>query len=463
MYFPSLLSHAAELFRIIVKSPHPPDATASEYLRSKKYIGSKERKFISAATFAALRLKLLAEKGAESGWQTAANAPPPELGALLCACLIGEESGAWKPEALLFPAAYRDGEILNIRELCALTVVERCSFSVESAGAWVESAGKFLHTAIAADDAGEITDEAAQSVAMPQWILEDWAEAVGANGAIRRARAMLPSARVGLRVNSMMISREKARAELEKLGIASRPGALSPDALLLDERVNIMQTPLYLSGAIEVQDEGSQIIGYAAAPRPGDTILDACAGAGGKSLHLAALQRDGGRIIASDADPRRLRAITSRAERCGIGSIAVDSSFARAGEAKRHFDLVVVDAPCSGIGTVRRTPTIKWRLTADSLKKISRKQAGILRHYAQFVRSGGILLYATCSLMTEENEKIAVEFLRDSPEFAPDDMREVFAKNGVEIAGVRAGEYTCTLSPDIHGTDGFFMARFVRR
>lgn len=465
MYFPSLLSHAAELFRIIVKSPHPPDATASEYLRSKKYIGSKERKFISAATFAALRLKLLAEKGAEFASATVLNAVPAELGTLLSTCLIGDTSGAWKPEMLVYSGALREGELLDMNTLCRKTLVERCDFSAETAATWVAAAQDYLSRTLALSTSGNISElsrELSESVSMPQWILRHWTDEIGVSGALQRARAMLPAAQVGLRVNSMMISREKAQLELEKLGIASRPGDLSPDALLLDERVNILQTPLYISGALDVQDEGSQIIGYAAAPESGDDILDACAGAGGKSLHLATLQRDGGHIIASDADPRRLRAIASRAERCGIRSISVNPSFARTNEVRQQFDVVVVDAPCSGMGTVRRTPTIKWRLTEDSLGKISRKQTAILRQYARFVRTGGILLYATCSLMPEENEKVAQEFLRTNPEFVTDNLHEVFAKNNIQIAGVQAGDYCCTLSPDIHGTDGFFMARFMR-
>lgn len=226
--------------RIIVKSPHPPDATASEYLRSKKYIGSKERKFISAATFAALRLKLLAEKGAESGPANSGKRPAARTRRIALRLSYRRGIRCIEAGSPAVSAAYRDGDVLNIRELCALTLVERCSFSVESAAAWVETAAEFLHTAIAADDAGEITDEAAQSVAMPQWILEDWAEAVG----VRSNPKGAGNAAVGAGRSSGKFDDDFPRKSAGGIGkawdcIASGNPPLSPDALLLDERVNI--------------------------------------------------------------------------------------------------------------------------------------------------------------------------------------------------------------------------------
>ncbi len=471
MYFPSLISHSAELFRIMVKSPHSSDAVASDYLRSKRYIGSKERKFISGAAFAALRSKSQAEYIATAGNAAVpANSEPEnstEMKTILATVLAAGKFDVWKPESLLFPAAYENGKYESPVALCRCTLCLRLGFSPENAEKWTDAAllavNRLFSVSENADSSSAVSSELAAAVAMPAWILENWAKNLGVAAAVRRAKAMLSAAPVGLRVNSLVAVREVVAAELTRMGAATRLSQISPDCILLDDRVNLTKTSLFTCGAFEVQDEGSQLIAYAAAPSANDTILDACAGAGGKALHLAALQRDAGRMVCSDSDIRRLRPIASRAARCGVRSIEINARYAHGETVNEYFDTVVVDAPCSGMGTIRRAPTIKWRLTAESLKKISRKQGEILRHYSRYVREGGILIYATCSLMTEENEAVVKDFLAENPEFAPDDITVAFAKNGVKIASLNYGDFFCSLSPDTHGTDGFFMARFIRR
>ncbi len=467
MYLPSLMAHAAELYRIIVKSPHPSDSIASEYLRSKKYIGSKERKFISAATFASLRCKLTAEHLVNFANDTIsindAAKIPIELGAIIATALIGEKFCVWKPELLLFPAAFDSEATLPLSTHCRNALEKRCEISQQTAEIWIQNILVQAEVLLCRLSSSiNISSEISNAVSMPEWILHHWSESIGYESTIRRAQVLLAPAPICLRVNTLAITRDNAARELERLGISTIYSKISPDCLILEDRVNITQNPLFLNGGIEIQDEGSQIIAYAAAPREGDEILDACAGAGGKSLHIAALQRNRGIIICSDSNPRRLRPILSRAKRAGADSISINSNFSSEKIHPKQFDIVIVDAPCSGMGIVRRSPTIKWRLSPSSLRKIALKQKDILHKYSLYVCPGGILVYATCSLMQEENEAVCEDFLAKHNDFIPDNLDLVFRQNGIVNLDLPANSYYCTLSPEQYGSDGFFMARFVR-
>jgi len=380
----SLIGHAEELVRIIRKSAQPADFIASEYYRTKKYIGAKDRRFIGEWTFHTLRTLALAE-----AYQREHQLEGPVQGAV---------SLSRDPEADAFIVRQDLLTQINTQEWLLKETRKR----------W--------------DDAEDV-----------------W-------------RAMMLEAPFTLRVNLRRASREKVLEILQREDLPAVAGAHSPSAILIHKRVNLTQHPLYKDGLVEIQDEGSQMISIACGVQPGMRVLDACAGAGGKSLHLADLMQDRGTIIARDIEWKRLREIPKRARTAGVRCIDIlpvereergTRTFASdGGRREQHFDLVLVDAPCTGMGTVRRLPMTKWRLAPDQLQRHARKQFSILTEYAGYVRPGGTLVYATCSILPAENEDVVRGFLKKNPDFTFDAEQQY--------------------DPLHHGTDGLYWARLRR-
>jgi 16S rRNA (cytosine967-C5)-methyltransferase len=220
---------------------------------------------------------------------------------------------------------------------------------------------------------------------------------------------------------------------------------------------------MFLAGDIEVQDEGSQLLACLLAPRRGEMVADFCAGAGGKTLALAMLMRGAGRIYAMDTSAKRLAELGPRAARAGISNvhpIALSSeNDLRAKRLAGKLDRVLVDAPCSGFGTLRRNPDLKWRHDARAVGELAAKQSRILGAAARLVKPGGRLLYATCSILAEENEEVALRFSQDNPEFEALSVGDILKQQKIPL---EQGEHL-HLWPHVHGTDGFFAAVFRRR
>ena len=294
-----------------------------------------------------------------------------------------------------------------------------------------------------------------EQVCTQEWLLDATRER-WATDAPEVWRAMMESAPMVLRVNLRRASRERVMQQLLSESIECSLGAISPAAIVVHQRVNLTQHPLYLSGIVEVQDEGSQLIGYAAAPDEHTRILDACAGAGGKTLHLADLQNDHGKLVAHDIAWPRLKEVSKRAARAGVRSIRVEHN---ATFDRPQFDMVVVDAPCSGMGTVRRLPMVKWWLHPDVAARHGAKQLDILSNYARAVAPGGVLIYATCSILPVENEHVVSAFLAAHPEFVADDLAPIMERMGVQI---QTTGHTLQCDPLHHSTDGLFVARMRR-
>jgi 16S rRNA (cytosine967-C5)-methyltransferase len=219
---------------------------------------------------------------------------------------------------------------------------------------------------------------------------------------------------------------------------------------------------LFRDGLVEVQDEGSQLLAWLVAPRRSEMIADYCAGAGGKTLALAMLMRGTGRIYAMDVSARRLAALAPRAARAGVTNIHTialsGDNDARAKRLAGKLDRVLVDAPCSGFGTLRRNPDLKWRHGEPAIAELVKKQTAILQAASRLVKPGGRLVYATCSILREENEAIAEAFLAANPAFAPLPCNELLAAQRIALD---TGLYL-RLWPHRHGTDGFFAASFQR-
>lgn len=257
-------------------------------------------------------------------------------------------------------------------------------------------------------------------------------------------------------------AREKVVAQLRGEGVACRPTRRSPWGLVVSGRHNVLASPTYREGRIEVQDEGSQLVACLCDPKPGEKVLDYCAGGGGKALALAAAMEGRGSVVAYDTDPRRLADARRRARRAGLGNLRV---VADAGEVERAgpYDVVLVDAPCSSSGTLRRNPDVAWRWSEEDVRRLSALQAEILDRAAALVRPGATLVYATCSLLEPENGGQVRDFLERRPEFRPappGDRKGHAPLRDVPGAGQGAFRLPATL-PQYDG-DAFFLARFRR-
>jgi 16S rRNA (cytosine967-C5)-methyltransferase len=316
--------------------------------------------------------------------------------------------------------------------------------------------------AITSEDAGLGTRTGLEREAVrrsyPSWLLERFVADVGEPEAMALADAMNRRAPLAIRVNTLRISRQALAERLANEGIVTRPAPLSPFGLLLETRVNVFGLAAFSEGLFEVMDEGSQLVAEAVAPPPGGKVADACAGAGGKTLALAALLGGQGRILALDSNGKKLEELRRRARRAGLSNVAAREvkgatlpDEARLGA----WDRVLVDAPCSGLGTLRRNPEARWRLQPAAVDGFPPQQLSLLVTYAPLVAVGGRLIYATCSVLRSENDRVIERFLSERPDFVLMPLKEIWGKERAQPMGDGS---VLRLLPQAHDTDGFFTA-----
>lgn len=298
----------------------------------------------------------------------------------------------------------------------------------------------------------------------PEW-LEPYLERAFGDGLLRETAALNGSAQIDLRVNLLKADREAAVSALAAEGVSAGPTPWSPIGLRLDKRVSLGALAAFRDGLVEVQDEGSQITALLADAQPGMRVVDFCAGAGGKTLALAASMGNRGKLVACDISSRRLERAARRLRRAGVDNAERRILTSERDKwVKRHarfFDRVFVDAPCLGTGTWRRNPDAKWRVTPEGLAELLQRQQQILHSASRLVRPGGRLVYVTCSVLREENEEQAQAFLGAEPEFVPLPAASVW-QDTIGNSMPDCGRYL-RLTPAEHGTDGFFLAIFERR
>ncbi len=265
-----------------------------------------------------------------------------------------------------------------------------------------------------------------------------------------------------LRVNTFLAKRHQVLEILQQDGITAQETPYSPCGIRLIGKPAINHHELFLSGKIEVQDEGSQLLGYLLAPKRGEMVVDFCAGAGGKALHLGALMHSKGRLYAFDTSEKRLNNLKPRLKRSGLSNLHIqrianekDSKIKRL---SGKIDRVLVDAPCSGLGTLRRNPDLKWRQTPQSIQELSIKQSAILAAAAGLLKPGGLLVYATCSFLPEENQVVIDNFLATHSQFALVSCADLLSQQKISLD---TGNFL-QLSPNRHQTDGFFAAALIR-
>lgn len=324
-------------------------------------------------------------------------------------------------------------------------------------------AGRELDLAgAAAEEAGlgnrDGIDREALRVSYPTWLFERFVRSHGEKDATALAEAMNTRAPMCVRTNTVKVSREELIARLAEEGVTATPTRLSPVGVVFETRVNAFGLSAFRDGLFEVMDEGSQLVAEATAPPPRSRVVDACAGAGGKTLALAAILDNAGRILALDNNGRKLEELRRRARRAGLSNIAAREvkGTALPAEAKLEaWDRVLVDAPCSGLGTLRRNPEARWRLGPKTVDGYPSDQLALLVTYAPLVAKGGRLVYATCSVLREENDEVIERFLRERPDFVVMPLKEIWGKQ--RAAEVGDGNFL-RLLPHVHDTDGFFTA-----
>lgn len=412
----ALVAHASEALSDVLRFSGPADQAVSRHFRNNRNLGQQDRAFVAETVFAALRRRRSLAMAAQS------------------------ES----PYSLVLAALVRLHG-LSVRAV-ADAVREKDLPLLESARA---ARAEEQPMAVQAD--------------LPDWLWERLVVQHGQQEAMAIARGMLGAASMDLRVNTFKAAREAVLASLRSSGIACEATPYSPAGIRLADKPAINRHPAYLDGSVEVQDEGSQLLASVVAPKRGEMVVDFCAGGGGKTLALGAMMRNTGRLYAFDVSAKRLAGLDPRLARSGLSNvhpIAITSeSDVRAKRLAGKIDRVLVDAPCSGFGTLRRNPDLKWRFGEKDVAELVEKQSRILAAAARLPRAGGRLVYATCSVLREEGEGIVEKFLAAHPEYTQISCAEILRSQGIALdTGM-----SLRLFPHLHRTDGFFAAAFVRK
>jgi 16S rRNA (cytosine967-C5)-methyltransferase len=322
-------------------------------------------------------------------------------------------------------------------------------------------------------------DALAAETSLPRWLAALWAGQLGAPETRSLAAALNQRAPLTVRCNALKGTREEIESALIAEGAKVQRTPWAAHGLSFVSRTNVFALKSFKAGLFEVQDEGSQLIAEAVGALPGQVVIDACAGAGGKTLALAAAMNNQGKLVACDRDGRRLLELKQRARRAGVHNYEMrtvpegPSGEPRLADLLGAADAVLVDAPCSGLGALRRNPDARWRLDEDEVRSFPPRQRQILERYAPLVKPGGLLIYATCSINRGENEEVLAAFAGAHPELAPVAPAELLgAERAMGLARAGAGEglpplgaraLDVQLAPERHGTDGFYIAGLRRR
>ncbi len=412
---------AIQALRSILPLVHPADAMLRQFFQQER-IGSNERALVAETVFGVLRHRLFLEHACANKSATASQATPRRM-------------------ALAYWIRFGG---YNLRELTPnLKPTE---------GDWL---GKVK---------GIKLEELPLSIQseLPGWVIEKLRATMTDDAILTLGRSMQQPAALDLRVNTLLANRDEVLQSLQAEGRDAQATPWSPIGIRLKGKPSLTRHALFLTGKFEVQDEGSQLLGFLLAPKRNDMVVDFCAGSGGKALMLGAMMRSQGRLYAWDVSEKRLTNLKPRLKRSGLSNLHPQLiAHENDNKIKRlagKIDRVLVDAPCSGLGTLRRNPDIKFRQSPQSVIELTQKQAAILAAASKLVKPGGRLVYATCSLLPQENRAIVDDFLSSHADFVLRPAAEILAQ---QLIPLDTGEYL-QLLPQLHGTDAFFAAVLER-
>ena len=414
-----------ELIESFLTEDRPADALASYYFRNRRFIGSSDRKFIYNKFYRVLRhIHRLNQ------WHIKIGYTPTARSFLIAdSVLAGEQDEKSLSERLFTGEKFAPEKLSHAESKMAI--------------------------ALKGKDINNPEFDSRILLECPEWAWEPMVEAYGEEKAKAIFAAMKTQNDLHIRVNTLSSDREAVLKTLKNNNFEAEPGELSPWCVRLAGRPQITKSPLMEKGHIEIQNEGSQLIALATQVEPGNRVVDFCAGAGGKTLAMAAMMENKGSIVACDVLEGRLKRSKQRFRRAGVHNIETRAlSSERDQWVKRHkgkYDVILVDAPCSGIGTWRGDPDKRWRQLGPGLKELVPLQKEILESAARLAKPGGRVVYATCSLLPVENEEQIEAFLKNHPDFKQVDMPDVMPKSVID------GQYM-KANPADHDSDGFFAA-----
>jgi 16S rRNA (cytosine967-C5)-methyltransferase len=423
MHPKALLEACAELVRLTLKFDHPADAIVSRFFRDHRGLGPRERATMAETVYTVLRKKLLFDHLAPSG------------------------SGP-KERRLAILGFYGPGDFLR----SALT---------EQETQWLDACEKVTPA--------DLMERHRHN--LPEWLVQPLKDQLG-DEFWPLVEQLNRGAGLDLRVNDFKAKRADVQKELAKAGIKAVPTPYSPWGLRIAGKPALNKSDAFLRGDFEVQDEGSQLLALLLDAKRGEMVVDFCAGAGGKTLAIGASMRSTGRLYAFDTSAHRLDSFKPRMARSGLSNVHPAAiAHERDERVKRlsgKIDRVLVDAPCTGLGTLRRNPDLKWRQNQQAVDEMAVKQTAILQSASRLLKAGGRLVYATCSVLPQENEAIAAAFSEANPDFQPLPAGEVLT--GLMVAdaaslctGGERGDLYLRLWPQRHATDGFFAAVWQKK
>jgi 16S rRNA (cytosine967-C5)-methyltransferase len=415
----ALLELATELIHQVLQLKHPADGVVSDFFRQHRTLGSRERHTLAETTYAVLRERLLYQHLAQSG--------KGEIERRLAVL-------AWQGNEGFLRAALSE---IEQQWLAQVSAVDRSALPE-----------KLRHN-------------------LPEWLAAQL-QADHGEAFWPLVEAMNQPAGLDLRVNTFKAKRDEVQAAFAAAGIEALPTPYSPLGLRIASKPALHKLDVFLRGDVEVQDEGSQLLALLTGAKRGEMVADFCAGAGGKTLALGAEMRNTGRLYAFDISGHRLASLKPRLARSGLSNVyPVQIAHERDDRIKRlagKLDRVLVDAPCTGLGTLRRNPDLKWRQSPQAVAELQVKQAAILASASRLLKPGGRLVYATCSLLDAENEQIALAFTAErESDFKVMPAQEALAKAHVGQPETLVRGDFLRLWPHRHHTDGFFAAVWERR
>ena len=416
---PTQLNHTAAVLADMLTFKQPADAVVSAYFRQHNKLGRQDRHEIAETAFAALRHY---QKIAAALRRPHVQARKAALAALVL------------------------GRSVNIGQIDDLLDEEDKTFLSQL------KARK-----------NEFSDGLNNAAELPQWLIDVLAAEQSETDILAFGRSVNQPAPLDVRVNTLNSKRDKVLAQLQAEGLNAAATPYSPWGIRFQDKIALNKHPLFLDGTLEVQDEGSQLLALLVGAKRGEIVVDFCAGAGGKTLAVAAMMANKGRIYAFDIAEKRLANLKPRMTRAGVTTIhpqRIDNEHdSRISRLHGKADRVLVDAPCSGLGTLRRNPDLKYRQSPETLAKLQQQQASILAEAAKLVKDGGRLVYATCSVLPQENEQQVERFLAAHPGWVQLDCAELLAAAKVPLdTGMNL-----QLNVAQHQTDGFFAAVFEKQ